>query len=151
MSRLTTCYNFRAVLDALRSTSRILESLHELAGLQSFFLVVNPHDPDDEGFLGGTVLGREFWRGHRGCGIAAAEAFRAQCVKALKQTSSPIVGAAASVVLPGQIQGPAQPPVQMLNMKSQKKGPAISLKMDIYADVRNALRYVSMFKQHLSD
>ena len=40
--------------------SQELESLETLAGVQSFFLVVNPHDPDDQGFLGGTVVGREF-------------------------------------------------------------------------------------------
>lgn len=33
--------------------------------------------------------------------------------------------------------------VQMLNMKTQKKGPANTLKMGIYADVRNALRSVN--------
>lgn len=161
-----TYFGFRiTVLEILRSTSRILESLHDLAGLQSFFLVVNPHDPEDEGFLGGTVLGREFWRGHRGCGVAGAEAFRTQCVKAITAHPNLVAGAGATTPMPNQThaythahahthththaqphkqtQAHCQPPVQMLNMKSQKKGPAVTLKMGIYADVRNALRSIS--------
>ncbi|KAI0749334.1 hypothetical protein C8Q80DRAFT_1269231 [Daedaleopsis nitida] len=39
----------------LQGISRQLESLERLASMQSFFLVVNPNDPDDEGFLGALL------------------------------------------------------------------------------------------------
>lgn len=47
-------------------SSRLLESLGSVSGIQSFLLAVDPStsDPDDA-FLGGTVTGREFWRGLR--------------------------------------------------------------------------------------
>lgn len=113
----------RTVHEILRTTSQNLEALEGIAGLHSFFLVVNPYDPADEGFLGGTVLGREFWRGYRNCGVAGARAFKAHCAKALEDQSH------RSVV-------PQQPPPSI----AQKKGPASELKKEVYAAVRNALR-----------
>ncbi|GBE88403.1 hypothetical protein SCP_1302180 [Sparassis crispa] len=118
----------------LRSTSHTLESLQKIAGLQAFFLVVNPFDPEDKGFLGGTLQGREFWRGHRGCGEAGAEAFKAQCLKASEErTRSSYV---ASTPVPA-------PNVQKTTVVPRQKGPASSLKRDVYASVRNAIRAAS--------
>ncbi|OCH94355.1 hypothetical protein OBBRIDRAFT_140424 [Obba rivulosa] len=110
----------------LRSTSQNLESLEGIADLHSFFLVVNPHDPADEGFLGGTLLGREFWRGYRNCGVVGARAFKAHCVKALETQNRHTVA-------------PYPPDSSLV----QKKGPASELKKEVYAAVRNALRAAS--------
>lgn len=109
----------------LRATSRILETLEELAGLQSFFLVVNPSDPSDEGFLGGTLLGREFWRCHRGCGTTGAKLFQEQCMKAREAKMS------------GE---PTLPDAPLVSAPPKKKGPAGSLKTEVYAAVRDAVR-----------
>lgn len=127
-------YCLLSVHEALRHTSTALESLHDVAGLQSFFLVVNPKDPMDEGFLGGTMIGREFWRGHRGCGTAGARAF-----KLYSEKSSPnfVTSADTTPLLPMTRGAASQidPPVS-------KKGPAGSLKAEVYSSVRNALRFV---------
>ncbi|KZT73706.1 hypothetical protein DAEQUDRAFT_762138 [Daedalea quercina L-15889] len=116
------------VSSVLRSTSRTLESLEELTGLQSFFLVVNPSDSADEGFLGGTVSGREFWRCHRGCGAAGAKLFQEQCMKAKDAKKSGLR---------------ALSNVPLVNAPARKKGPASSLKSEVYASVRDAIRAAS--------
>lgn len=108
----------------LRGTSQNLESLEGIAGLHSFFLVVNPKDATDEGFLGGTVLGRDFWRGYRGGGATGARAFKEHCAKVL-ESQTPCPAAVRTL----HLQGP------------QKKSSASELKKEIYAAVRNALRY----------
>ncbi|OBZ72193.1 hypothetical protein A0H81_07963 [Grifola frondosa] len=118
------------IREILRYTSERLESLETIAGLQSFFLVVNPRNSADEGFLGGTLLGREFWRGRRGCGVPGAEAFKAQCAKASGFYAGH--GSSMDVALDSDRQ-PAQVP---------RKG-ARSLKADLYAGVRNAIRAAS--------
>lgn len=61
--------------------SRTLETLHAISGIHSFLLAVDPTDPTDEGFLGGTLHGREFWRGFRHGGEAGARAFQQYCAK----------------------------------------------------------------------
>ncbi|KAI0064768.1 hypothetical protein BV25DRAFT_1799962 [Artomyces pyxidatus] len=60
----------------LLATSHALESLQTTAGLHSFLVVVDPADPSDDGFLGGTLLGREFWRSLRGGGAPGTKAFK---------------------------------------------------------------------------
>ncbi|PCH42392.1 hypothetical protein WOLCODRAFT_102051 [Wolfiporia cocos MD-104 SS10] len=117
------------ITSTLKHTSQTLETLHSAAGMHSFFLVVNPANPTDDGFLGGTVQGREFWRGHRGCGVAGARAFKAHCLRAAEQQTR----CAAS--------GSAAPP--LTSVPPLKKGPAGSLKAEVYARVREALRAVS--------
>lgn len=122
--------------NALRHISGALESLQKIMDLQSFFLVVNPNDPADEGFLGGTVIGREFWRGHRGCGTAGAQAFKLHC-KNVTTGFAPINDAPAIPPLP--ITGNVGPQSLLV---PQRKGPASSIKAEVYANVRAALRYV---------
>jgi hypothetical protein len=99
-----------------------------VSGIQSFVLAVDPASGqqqsnnalDGSGFLGGTVAGREFWRGSRGGGEAGAKAFKAFCHKETKDS------------FPGDV--------------SQKKGsvtPAVNagmLKADLYNEMRSALR-----------
>nr|GAT60727.1 predicted protein [Mycena chlorophos] len=78
------------VKSTLSDTSRILESLSATAGVESFVLAVDPTEDgtNDPGFLGGSVVGREYWRGMRGGGEPGARAFKSHCVKAF-QASSP--------------------------------------------------------------
>lgn len=106
----------------LRDTSRILESLSEISGVQSFILAINPNDPSDNGFLGGSVIGREFWRGLRGGGEAGARAFKAQCVGHLQNRDT----------LSGSLTRPVE--------RHVSAPPAKSVKSELYESVRNALR-----------
>lgn len=85
---------------------------------------MNPSDPTDEGFLGGTPLGREFWRGHRGCGASGSKAFGLFCQKAL-QNQAQSTPRSASQPGPG----------------GAKK--ASEVKAEVYLAVRNAVRWAS--------
>jgi hypothetical protein len=115
-----------AVRDILLSTSRVLESLQATAGVQSFVLAINPNDAEDEGFLGGSPLGREFWRSLRGGGLAGVKALKSLAVSTA-QTSSP----SFHVALHGT------------GIPSRQKETAHSLKSEVYARVRTLLRRVS--------
>lgn len=132
--------NLPTVTRILRSISRALESLLSIGGLESFFLAVDPYDPTDEGFLGGTLLGREFWRGHRGCGAAGARAFQTHCQKSIAgQLPLPQEVPAYPIAVPptSHIHVPVVQPTNAV-----KKSPASTLKTEVYASVRNALRSV---------
>jgi hypothetical protein len=106
------------------STSQVLESLQSAAGIQSFVLAVNPYDADDEGFLGGSPLGREFWRSLRGGGTAGTKALKSLAVSALQTSSFSTVG------------------LQRTGVLSSQKETAHSLKSEVYARVRTLLRRV---------
>ena len=54
--------------------SQQLVSLNHVSGHHSLLLVVDPNSGTDDGFLGGTVTGREFWRSMRGGGEMGAKA-----------------------------------------------------------------------------
>jgi hypothetical protein len=114
------------VRDILCDTSRILESLSEVAGVQSFLLAVDPSAPSDGGFLGGSVVGREFWRGLRGGGEGGARALKAHSINHIQRQP-----ASRSTV---HISKPSSPPPK-----------ARSLKNELYESVRNALRYALIF------
>ncbi|KAI0719282.1 hypothetical protein C8T65DRAFT_758907 [Cerioporus squamosus] len=117
----------------LRTVSQQLESLETLAGLQSFVLIVDPNDTADEGFLGGTIRGREFWRGHRGCGVAGAQTFKARCVRAQSQLPAPTrIGTPLPTIVPLSAPG-----------SSKKKSQAREVKSEVYAAMRDALRATS--------
>ncbi|KAH9903017.1 hypothetical protein C8Q73DRAFT_672651 [Cubamyces lactineus] len=121
----------------LVDVSQRLESLETLAGLQSFFLAVDVNDPEDGGFLGGTILGRDFWRGHRGCGLSGAEAFKARC----KPTpSSWHVPAATPPITINPASHPTPPPIPLV---TGAKGTAREIKTTLYAAMRDALRAAS--------
>ena len=103
----------------------MLESLQFTAGVQSFVLAINPNDAEDEGFLGGSSLGREFWRSLRGGGTAGAKALKSLAISTL-QNSTPSSQAA--------LHGPGIP--------SRQRETAHSLKSEVYARVRSLLRDV---------
>lgn len=107
----------------LVSTSQTLEALHQTAGLHSFFLAVDPTDPTDNGFLGGTVLGREFWRGLRNGGVSGAKAFKMQTMSFHSSTLE-------------SFHDHHQAP----NASMDKRTPAQRLKSEVYAGIRTALR-----------
>lgn len=116
---LTSSATVRSVL---YNASRILESLFEASGIQSFLLAVDPGDPTDGGFLGGSVVGREFWRGLRGGGEAGAKGFKLHCQKVQPPASGE--------------DSRGQPSVA-----PQKQSLAKSLKNELYEGVRTALRF----------
>jgi hypothetical protein len=120
-------YSFSIVRSVLCDVSRILESLYEVSGIQSFLLAVDPNNPSDDGFLGGTVVGREFWRGLRGGGEAGAKAFRSHCLRELESNPPPAFP---------NTEGPSS----RSSSASVKQAPAKSLKNDLYEHVRTALR-----------
>ncbi|OSD06565.1 hypothetical protein PYCCODRAFT_1474680 [Trametes coccinea BRFM310] len=122
------------IRQALMNISEQLEFLERLAGVQSFFLVVDPSDQADGGFLGGTVLGREFWRGHRGCGSSGAQAFKAQC-----QRTRPLWhGSHRTTTDPRSHSAHTESVVQ-----TTSKGSARELKAALYSAMRDALRAAS--------
>jgi len=111
----------------LCDASRILESLSETSGVQAFLLAVDPNDLADGGFLGGSLIGREFWREMRGGGEHGARAFKTHCASRLP--NRPVIG-------DHKVQDclSSTPP--------PKGGPARSIKNELYDSVRNALRCV---------
>lgn len=117
---------FISVRSVLCDASRILESLAETSGVQSFLLAADPHDPADAGFLGGSVSGREFWRGLRGGGESGAKSFKLYCQS-------------HNIFNSGDTQDQYPPPP--LPQASTSKAPAArSLKAELYDHVRKALR-----------
>lgn len=112
----------------MRPVSQTLETLAATLSVQSFVLAIDPFDPSDEGFLGGTTTGREFWRGLRGGGAPGALAFKDYCRRSRDpQTSTTLL-----------------PPVSAPTMSKSKKTPASLLKSEVYAAVRAALRFVTI-------
>ncbi|KAJ7126968.1 hypothetical protein C8R44DRAFT_780067, partial [Mycena epipterygia] len=117
------------IKSVLSDASRILESLCDASGVQSFILAVDPSDATGSGFLGGSVLGREYWRDHRGGGDAGAKAFTNYCLKSGAPKPIPTnAEASSSTTVPS-----AMP----------KVAAARSLKADLYEGVRKALRSAS--------
>ena len=103
--------------------------MSEVAGVQSFILAVDPSEPSESGFLGGSVIGREFWRGFRGGGEGGARAFKAHSISHLQ-------GQTASKSTVHITKSSSLPP---------KGGTSRSLKNELYESVRNALRYALIF------
>ncbi|KAJ7274373.1 hypothetical protein B0H12DRAFT_1088364 [Mycena haematopus] len=118
------------VSSVLSDASRILESLCDASGVQSFLLAVDPSDATGSGFLGGSLLGREFWRGIRGGGDAGAKAFKLHCFKSGARTPTPSNAEAFSSKTP--------PPPAVSQVTSSR-----TLKADLYNGVRKALRSAS--------
>lgn len=120
----------------LCEASRILESLSATAGVQSFLLAVNPTNPDDEGFLGGSLAGREFWRGLRGGGEPGARFFKQQCIRDLDSScgNSATSGAAGS---------------KKPSAAQALTGGSKALKNELYEKFRKALRYVALCHLYL--
>ncbi|KAH9960846.1 hypothetical protein BC827DRAFT_366960 [Russula dissimulans] len=114
------------IRNILLSTSRMLESLHAAAGVQSFVLAINPNDTEDEGFLGGSPLGREFWRSLRGGGTAGVKALKSLAISTLRDSSP------SSHVAP-----------RGTGIPSRQRETAHTLKSDVYARVRALLRSTS--------
>lgn len=103
----------------------MLESLQVTAGVQSFVLAINPNDAEDEGFLGGSSLGREFWRSLRGGGTAGAKALKSLSISTL-QNPTPS----------------SQATLHGTGIPSRQRETAHSLKSEVYARVRTLLRDV---------
>ena len=109
------------VHSTLCDVSRVIESLQAVSGVQAFVLAVDPCDSSMNGFLGGSLLGRDFWRTLRGGGEAGAKAFKTHCLKHPQEQTA----ASDLPVAEGSHQTPAQ-----------------LLKAELYDKVRVLLRYV---------
>lgn len=117
---------FRSVVrSALCDASKILENLSTSSGVQSFLLAIDPFDSSDGGFLGGSLLGREFWRGLRGGGETGARSFRSHYLAQLQSKTL------QRDITPAEPQ-PSLPPVPKAKL----------LKNELYESVRHALRFV---------
>lgn len=112
------------VRSILCDASLILESLSAVSSTQSWLLAIDPSNPSDQGFLGGSVVGREFWRGLRGGGVPGARAFKAHCATFLSQAEA------------SQNSSNVGKPERHVSIP-----PAKSIKSELYESVRNALRY----------
>lgn len=117
--------------EILEGTSKQLKSLLRVAGRHSVILVVNPGDELDDGFLGGTDAGREFWLGMRNGGSIGLRNFKQYC----KDNPSPTT--TSSMRLPQDIANT----IDMLEVpQTIKSTPAVALKNQLYVEMRNALR-----------
>jgi len=121
------------VTSVLFDTSRTLESLCQVSGVHSFILAVDPTDPADRGFLGGTLLGREFWRGLRSGGELGAKNFRLHCLGTTHTTDD---GPTPDPPTTSADPGPSSS-TKRLAMTAN------AVKTEIYASVRSALRTTS--------
>ncbi|KAL5485969.1 hypothetical protein ACEPAI_7013 [Sanghuangporus weigelae] len=120
-TKVNTSNALTIVNDVLLETSRALESLESAAGRHSLLLVVDPASSDDvdDGFLGGTTTGREFWRGLRHGGSAGARNFKEYCRNVL---GFPLGGSIS---------------------KSSGQTPAGIMKNNLYTEMRSRLRAIS--------
>ncbi|KAI9439967.1 hypothetical protein H4582DRAFT_1564071 [Lactarius indigo] len=118
------------IYNILSSTCQVLESLQVTTGVQSFVVAINPNDAEDEGFLGGSSLGKEFWTSLRGGGTAGAKALKSLAISTFQDPSLP----------------PA-PTFHGTGIPSRQKETAHSLKSEVYARVRTLLRATSGIRQ----
>lgn len=123
----TSWHNIHNILS---STCQVLESLQVAAGVQSFMVAVNPNDAEDEGFLGGSSLGKEFWTSLRGGGTAGAKALKSLAISTFQDPYLP-----STSTLHGT------------GMPSRQRETAHSLKSEVYARVRTLLRATSGIRQ----
>ncbi len=84
-------------------------------------------DGDDGGFLGGSLMGREFWRRMRNGGESGARSFRTYC---MKEMDIPQQGCSADVVVA------ADAP----ETTAIKRTTAKNVKSELYEKARVALR-----------
>jgi len=80
--------------------------------------------------LGGSLVGREFWRGFRGGGETGARSFKIHCTTQLRSKEECIDGTSTQTTVPSRLSIPSAP----------KAYHAKSLKNDLYESVRSALR-----------
>lgn len=125
------------VRNILKDVSHVLEAMADTAGVQSFILAVNPLDPFDMGFLGGSLLGREFWRGLRNGGEQGARAFKTTCFNRLPKTTVALPVKQTTLQATSHTPSPGPTPT---SAPSQKAGTSKSIKTDLYENVRTALR-----------
>lgn len=117
------------VRGVLIETSKVLESLSNVAGVQTFLLGVDPHNPQDLGFLGGTLIGREYYRGLRGGGTAGASSFKAYALKRMPSVSQ-------EEALTREV---SVPPIPVAPPAARS---ARQTKIDLYEAIRSQLRCV---------
>ncbi|KAJ3974689.1 hypothetical protein EV361DRAFT_893309 [Lentinula raphanica] len=124
----------------LVNLSRILESLSSVFGIETFLLAVDPEDTSSQSFLGGSVRGREFWRGMRTGGESGARMFRELCLKHkdLKNLQS---NDSSQRTPSDNTTTNSASTSSVVNVSSKQS--ARNIKVDLYDGVRKALRLVS--------
>ena len=97
----------KPITSLLRAISATLEKLHEIFYIDSLLLVVSPSDTSSDGWLGGSMTGREFWRGLRGGGVSGAKAFKAKSKVAYDslQSNESSGDGPPAVIIPATAQG----------------------------------------------
>lgn len=115
--------------------SHTLEILQQTADVHALILSCDLVNPESQGFLGGSPLGREYWRQLRGGGFEGAQKLK-EFVRRNKNKSQSInirdvgnVGVALKDEAP-IVAGP-------------KKTPASATRNDLYIAIRDQLRSVS--------
>ncbi|KAF9267724.1 hypothetical protein L218DRAFT_854863 [Marasmius fiardii PR-910] len=122
----------------LVDVSRILETLCHIWGIQSFILAVDPYLPANEGFLGGSTAGRDFWRGLRNGGEHGATSFKQKCLKDMHNTTLQENTSES----PSNSSPPQLTSSSVVSLK-QPLSTAREVKTALYDAVRNSLRSVS--------
>lgn len=130
-------FSLYVVWTILVNLSRILESLSGVFGIESFLLAVDPEDITSQSFLGGTITGREFWRGMRAGGESGAKAFKEQCTKN-KGSKNVAHSVAHNQHLLSGNSSKSISPSSVINVSSKQS--AKNVKVELYEGVRNALR-----------
>ncbi|KIY44159.1 hypothetical protein FISHEDRAFT_67816 [Fistulina hepatica ATCC 64428] len=116
----------------LREITSVLESLDHVFHIESFLLAVEPYNKRDTCFFGGSLSGREFWRGRRGGGSSGASAFRQYCLRHAPKTE-----VTTSTVSEEQSSTSGALPASSTSKMENAK----TLKSDLYDLVRQLLRY----------
>lgn len=119
----------RTLLSTISST---LEKIHAVFSLDSLLLVVSPLDNSDA-WLGGSLTGRDFWRGLRGGGTIGAKAFKRSSKAAydIAQGASTDFGGLATTSADNA--HPARPQTSQ------------SIKAELNRVARQRLRYISLY------
>jgi hypothetical protein len=126
--------NTHALKILLSIISSTLQKIHAVFSLDSMLLVVSPLDNSDA-WLGGSLIGREFWRGLRGGGDAGSRAFK----NASKAAHDSLHGHSVST-LSSQTQDPPLVP-----LKSQ------AIKSELVRVVRQKLRRVTLNEHYFEN
>lgn len=113
--------------EILLSLSDELETLHKISGRHSFILSVDPADEADDGFLGGTAVGKDFWSSFRNGGVTGARLFKRHIQKA--------VGGELVDVRQVHFNDAER------TLSGNRVTPAVALKNTLYNEMRAALRY----------
>ncbi|KAF9066638.1 hypothetical protein BDP27DRAFT_1404306 [Rhodocollybia butyracea] len=131
--------------------STVLESLSSTLDIESFVLAIDTSSQESSitnGFLGGSIQGREFWRGLRSGGDSGARAFREMCVGASARGNQVLINADdvsdnKKETKTGSAKITARPSSAGASGSNSNLSFSRNVKVDLYDGVRKALRQTS--------